>query len=71
MQNVDTKDFLKYLKDNGYEEVRVNGSHSIHKRVITDTISVPKAKKTINGCMAQRIKNKIETINSITNQING
>lgn len=70
MQNVDTKEFLKYLKDNGYEEVRVNGSHSIHKRVITDTISVPIAKKTVNGCLAQRLKNKIETVNELMNKVN-
>lgn len=54
MQNVDTRKFVKRLKENGYTISRQTGDHAIfHKN--GKHISVPIGKKTICGSMAQRL----------------
>jgi predicted RNA binding protein YcfA (HicA-like mRNA interferase family) len=61
MQNIATRDFQRKLSANGYEPVRKNGSHTVYeaKRTITDSMSVPTADKTINGCMAKRLEKQM------------
>ena len=65
MQNVDTRDFQAFLSENGYKPVRHNGSHTVYEKTITDSVSVPTSNKTINGCMAKRLKKQIEKFASI------
>jgi predicted RNA binding protein YcfA (HicA-like mRNA interferase family) len=62
MQNVATKDFQGKLAQNGYRPIRHKGSHTIYEasRTITDSMSVPTADKTINGCMAKRLTKQME-----------
>jgi predicted RNA binding protein YcfA (HicA-like mRNA interferase family) len=63
MQNVKTADFQRKLSSNGYELVRTKGSHAIYEasRTITDSITIPTASKTINGCLAKRLEKQMET----------
>lgn len=63
MQNVDTREFVKKLKDSGYKPVRKKGSHTIYEKTITDSISIPTSDKTINGCMAKRLEKQIKNFN--------
>jgi predicted RNA binding protein YcfA (HicA-like mRNA interferase family) len=61
MQNVTTREFKRKLQENGYKPIRMNGSHTVYeaKRTITDSMSVPTADKTINGCIAKRLEKQI------------
>lgn len=54
MQNEKTRDFIRDAKDNGFREVRQNGSHRIFERV--QSFSIPVADTELNGCMAKRLR---------------
>lgn len=57
MQNMKTREFKKLLKENGFREVRQNGSHIIYER--TQSISAPSADTEISGPMAQRLLKEV------------
>lgn len=63
MQNMDTRDFQKLLKEYGYKQVRHNGgSHVVYEReeTVKDTISIPQNSKTVNGPMASRLVKQMQ-----------
>lgn len=67
MQNMDKRDFYKLLKEFGYKKTRDTGSsHVIYEREVTikDTISIPEAKKEINGPMADRLRKQMQNFES-------
>ena len=55
MQNVDTRKFVKRLRQNGYTISRQTGDHAIFHRKDGTHISVPIGKKTICGTMVKRL----------------
>lgn len=64
MQNVDTRKFLKQVQGYGYVPVRTTGSHTVYERteqiVVKDSVSIPVADKTVNGCLAKSLLSHIE-----------
>lgn len=57
MQNMKSRDFRKLLRDNGFREVRQNGSHIIYER--TQSISAPSTDTEISGPMATRLLKEV------------
>ncbi len=57
MQNMKSRDFRRLLIENGFHEVRQNGSHVVFER--TQSISAPLTSNEISGPMATRLLKEV------------
>lgn len=69
MQDTATRDLVKQIKKLGYEEQRCQGSHTIFRKVIIDTITIPTSDKTVQAPIARKLSKHVDEVSDFGDKI--